>query len=396
MQIVLVVARRIDVDDQVQVVDVDAARRDVRRDQHRDLPVLEPVQGTGALRLGLAAVQRGGPHPAAEQMAGELVHGVLGVQEHEHPALAGRDLGRGGVLVRALHVEHVVLHRGHRTGRRVDRVDHRVVQVIPYQQVDVTVQGRREQHPLALRQHLVEQVGDLRHESHVGHLVGLVEDGDGDPVQPAVAAVDEVLEPAGRGDDDLGAGAQRGGLPADRHAADDGGHPQPERAGVRGERVGDLLGQFPGGDEDQGQRAAGVGPVARDPGQQGQTEGEGLAGAGPAAPQHVAPREGVRQGGRLDRERRGDALGGERREQRLGQVQFREGGNGGQRRSDGLRQCELALYGGGPAAAGAGAGIAVVRTCCAIAVHAGPFLDGARIEEFAAAAGGAGIARTGR
>ena len=109
--------------------------------------------------------------------------------------------------------------------------------------------------------HLVEQRGDLRHEAHVGHLVGLVEHGDGDLVQSAVAAVDEVLEPSGRRDDDLGAAAQRAGLPADRHAADHGGQPQPQRPGVRGERVGDLLGQLPGGDQDQGQRLARLGAL---------------------------------------------------------------------------------------------------------------------------------------
>ena len=116
--------------------------------------------------------------------------------------------------------------------------------------------------------HLVEQRGDLRHEAHVGHLVGLVQDGDVDLVQPAVAAVDEVLEPAGRRDDDLGAAAQRAGLPADRHAADDGGQPQLHGAGVRGERVGHLLGQLAGGDEDQGQRLAGLGALSGGTGQQ--------------------------------------------------------------------------------------------------------------------------------
>ena len=86
-----------------------------------------------------------------------------------------------GVLVGAVDVQHVVLHRGDRAGGRVDGVDDRVVQVAADQQVDVAVQGGGEQHPLALGAHLVEQCGDLRHEAHVGHLVGLVQDGDARP-----------------------------------------------------------------------------------------------------------------------------------------------------------------------------------------------------------------------
>jgi hypothetical protein len=76
--------------------------------------------------------------------------------------------------------------------RRVGLVDHRLVQVAPGQPADVAVERGREQHPLSLARHLVEQVRDLGHEAHVDHLVGLVEDGDLHTVQAAVAALDEV------------------------------------------------------------------------------------------------------------------------------------------------------------------------------------------------------------
>lgn len=105
-------------------------------------------------------------------------------------------------------------------------MDHRVGQVAADQQVDVAVQSGGEQHPLAPGAHLVEQVGDLRHEAHVGHLVGLVQHGDADLVQAAVAALNEIPEPSRGRDDDLGTSAQRIGLLADRHTADDGGQPQ--------------------------------------------------------------------------------------------------------------------------------------------------------------------------
>ena len=60
----------------------------------------------------------------------------------------------------------------------VRRVGHRVGEVALDQLVDAPVQGRREQQPLAARGDLVEDRGDLGQEAHVGHVVGLVEDGD--------------------------------------------------------------------------------------------------------------------------------------------------------------------------------------------------------------------------
>ena len=61
-------------------------------------------------------------------------------------------------------------------------------------------------------------------EAEVEHLVGLVEDEDLDVAQAQRPAVDEVEEPAGRGDEDVDAGREVALLLADRHAAEhDGG-----------------------------------------------------------------------------------------------------------------------------------------------------------------------------
>ena len=114
-------------------------------------------------------------------------------------------------------------------------------------------------------------------------------------------------------------------------------------AGVRGERVGDLLGQLAGRYEDQGQRLPGLGALPGGTGQQRQAEGEGLARAGAPAAQDVAAGEGVRQRRRLDRERHGHALRGERGQQLRGHVEVGERLDGGQRGGDRHRQRELAL-----------------------------------------------------
>jgi hypothetical protein len=196
----------------------------------------------------------------------------------------------------------------------------------------------------------------------------------------AVATLDQVLQPSGRRHDDLGAAAQRTGLPADRHPADDRGHPQLQRPGVRGERVGDLLGQLAGRDEDQRERKSRLGALPGGTGQHGQAEGEGLARAGAAAAEHVTAGEGVGQRRALDGERHGHALGGERREQLLGHVEVGEPLDGGQCGGHRDGEGELALRRGGPAAVTAGA---ATSTGAAGGTRAG----GSRRAETAAAAG---------
>ncbi|GGY80150.1 hypothetical protein GCM10010343_00790 [Streptomyces avidinii] len=350
MQVVLVVGGRVHVDDEVEVVDVDAARRDVGRDERGDLARLEPVEGAVALRLGAAAVQAGGAYAVRQQLLDHAVDPALGVDEHDHPAVASGYTRRHGLLVGLVHdVQDVVLHGGDRTGRRVDGVADRVGQEHLDELVDVLVQRRREQHPLAAGLDLLEQRRDLRHEAHVGHLVGLVEDGDRDLREVGVTAVDEVLQAAGGGDEHLGAAAQGAGLPVDRHAADDGRDAQVDGRGVGGQGVGDLLRELTGRYEDQRERRLRLRAAAGGTGEQRQAEGQRLAGAGAAAAEQVTAGEGVRQRRGLDGERLGDALGGEGLQQRLGHVHVRERGDRRQRRGDRLGHGEFlgSGHGGG-------------------------------------------------
>ncbi|PSK61248.1 hypothetical protein B0E53_06857 [Micromonospora sp. MH33] len=328
VQVVLRLGRRVGVDHQVQPVHVDAPGRHVGGHQRGDVPGAELLQDPGALRLALAAVQRRGAYPLGEQLAGDPVGAVLGRHEQDGAALAGGDVGQCGGLVVRLDVQHVVGHRGHRGGARVNGVRHGVAQEAADQPVHAPVQGGREEHPLAVRVDLLQQLRHLRQEAHVGHLVGLVEHGDGHLVEPGVAAVDQVVQPARGGHQHLGAGAQRVRLPLEGEPPDHGGAAQPERPGVRGERRGDLLGQFAGGYQHQRQRAAGAGPATGRAVQQRQPEGQRLARAGAPAAEHVPAGQRVRQGRRLDRERLGDALRGQLGDQLRGQAGGGEGGNG--------------------------------------------------------------------
>src|SRR5690606_17292425 len=158
---------RVDVDDEVEVVDVQSAGGDVRRHQGGEVAVLELREGAGALGLGLAAVQGPGGHPGGAQVAGELVDGVLGVEEQQDAAVTGGDLRADGVAVGAVDDEEVVPHRRDGALRGVDRVDDGIAEVAPDQLVDVAVQGGREQHPLAVGVDPVERVDGLGQEAQV-------------------------------------------------------------------------------------------------------------------------------------------------------------------------------------------------------------------------------------
>ena len=62
------------------------------------------------------------------------------------------------------------------------------------------VERRGEQQSLPVRRGRVEEPRDGGQEAEVGHVVGLVEHGDLDRVEAAVALLDQVLEPAGAGE----------------------------------------------------------------------------------------------------------------------------------------------------------------------------------------------------
>src|SRR5262249_3307829 len=67
-----------------QRLDVDAARRDVGRDQHLQLEGLEARERLHALRLALVAVDRRGRDAVALELLGEAVRAVLGAAENQH------------------------------------------------------------------------------------------------------------------------------------------------------------------------------------------------------------------------------------------------------------------------------------------------------------------------
>jgi hypothetical protein len=101
------------------------------------------------------------------------------------------------------------------------------------------------------------------------------------------------------------------------------------------ERAADLGRELTGRDDDERARVLGAAPLPREPGEDGEPEGEGLAGAGLGATEDVMPGERVGDDGGLHGRGRGDPLRGEGGDDLVGEVEGAEGGTGGRDSSHG-------------------------------------------------------------
>ncbi len=88
--------------------------------------------------------------------------------------------------------------------------------------IDRAIERRREEQRLVGRGDAAQQPLDLRQEAHVGHAIGFVEHDCANFVETHVSVVDEVDEPAGSRDEDVGAVGERDPLAFHRSAAVDG------------------------------------------------------------------------------------------------------------------------------------------------------------------------------
>ncbi len=349
VQIRLVLGRRVNVHHQVDIVHVNAAGGDVGGHHHGDLTVGERLEAPLARILGQVAVQLDGGDAVRGQVASELAGLVLGAQEQQPTAGASGQLADDLPLLSGIaDQEHVVGEGCDRRGLGVDAVHQRTAQEPLHQGVDTTVEGRREQQALSARRGAGQNAGDGGEKAEIGHVVGLVQHGDRDRVQPDVGLTDQVFEAAGCGHHDVGAAPQLGDLLGLADSAEDGHRLQARGLGQRFERGQNLIGQLAGGSQDQRSRRARTGALrdrpggrhqARQPRHQGQGEGQRLAGAGAAAAEHISSGQCVGQGGRLNRERGFDALIAQGGDQGGGDAERGKGGLG----QDGLRQSTALL-----------------------------------------------------
>ena len=272
------------------IVDMDAAGRDVRG--HEDL------DGSGAegRHISLAGILR---EIALEvdrrdsglgQGAGELLGLVLRPDEKDRATFACSKLTYDLSLVRGLHGEEVMLHVGFSRGVAVDRMRDGVGEVAGDQGIDAPVEGCREEQSLPVARCAIEDPLDPGEEAEIGHVVGLVDDGDRHIVEADVSLLHEVLKPARARHDDVHPAIERGDLRALADASVDGGGRESQGARQRADRGLDLRRKFARGQQDEAPGPARLRgcTVRGEPHDQRQREGDRLAAAGSTAAEDVA------------------------------------------------------------------------------------------------------------
>ena len=84
VHVVLRHIRKVIVHDVRQLLNIEAARGDIRRDEHLDLLILKVSEGLGAGVLALVAVNGGSGQAVFDQLLAEAVRGVLHTGEDQH------------------------------------------------------------------------------------------------------------------------------------------------------------------------------------------------------------------------------------------------------------------------------------------------------------------------
>ena len=295
---------------------VDAARRNVGRDEQADLTRTEGLERGGALRLALVAVDRIGLDARALEVADDAIGAMLGAREDQRAVDVRRldDVVEQRLLFLLLDKgrELADLFGGGRLRRH--RNGDRILEELFGQMRDFLRHRRREEQVLAARRQQLRDPPQRMDEAHVHHLVGLVEDEDFDIVEAQRALVDQVEQAARRGDEDIDPLRQVANLLVDRHAAEHGRNRKLGEAAVVAAALRDLRGKLTRRREHEHPAAARVGAMRI--GQQvmnrRQRKARRLAGTRLRDTAQVAPLHQRRDRLRLDRGRLGIILGGKR------------------------------------------------------------------------------------
>ena len=169
--------------------------------------------------------------------------------------------------------------------------------VVEGELLDVLLHGGGEQEGVPLLGHRLEYVLDVLDESHVEHPVGLVEDHHGHLGEVQDLPVDHVPDASGGAGNDVASLLELLDLALDAGPSVDG---EADVAGVLGELpefAGDLVGQLPGGHEDD---RGGNLPPGLDRSEYDGPVGAGLAGSSLGLAEHVDALDAQRDGVDLD------------------------------------------------------------------------------------------------
>ena len=161
-----------------QLVDVDAAGRDVGRDQRADVAVLETGQRLGPGALALVAVQRHRLDPVLGQEFGDVVGTKLGACEHQHlaPVVLLDDVRQQLLFLAAADRKDLLGDALHRGVARRDLDALRIAQQGVGQVADLVAESGGEQQTLLFAGHQRQDLPHVGQEAHVQHPVCFVQD----------------------------------------------------------------------------------------------------------------------------------------------------------------------------------------------------------------------------
>ena len=239
--------RKLHVHDAADVRHVDAAARDIRRDEDADLPLAETLQCAGALVLRLVRVDRRAGDVLAEELFVHAVRAMAHLREDDDLRPLGmrlQEMDQERVLARLLD-EHrllVDLLDGRRLGRDLDLDGIR--DELGRELRDRRRHRRREEERLARLRELRDDALDVGKEPHVEHAVRLVEDKALDLVEIEDALRHQVDEPPRARDHRLGALLDVLDLSELADAAEDAGERQVRVGRVALHVLGRLRGEF--------------------------------------------------------------------------------------------------------------------------------------------------------
>ncbi len=313
----------IEVDDGCDIVDVYAAGRDVGRDQSGRPAGAEVLEGAVTLVLRPVAVDRRSGHAGVAELLRDPVRSTLGAAEHDGRAHASDHLSGDGDPFGPVDVPEVVRQVGQLLLGELELVADRIVLVPPHQHVDVAVERGREEDGLTIGAAHVEELADLREETHVGHAVGLVEHHHVDVVETDQTLLDEVGQAPGAGHCDVDAPVEHPVVGADVGPSEEGSDAGPLASGDLLELLCHLGRELTGGHEHEPTRSARLRAGAVD--DEGDAECQRLAGPGGGTAGDVAAGERVGHRQSLDGEGFVDAALGEGCDDPRGDAEVGEG-----------------------------------------------------------------------
>ena len=255
MHVLVDVGGQVEVDDELDVGDVETARRHRRGDQDGPAGAAEGAQRLLALRLALVAVYADGRIVLVLQVALELVGAALRLHKDERQRVrigAQQVDEKRALLVLLDPLEALRDHHG-RAAHASHRQEDVVVEEVARQHLYLLGKGGREHHGLTQADagHVasLDNVAYLRLEAHVEHAVGLVQHQVGDVLEADLAALVQVDEAAGRGHQYVAAHVQVAHLVLDVGAAVDDARTDARPIGELARLLVDLERELAGGRE---------------------------------------------------------------------------------------------------------------------------------------------------